>query len=67
MPRNRIFDRKQLLGAVAASALLAAAGPGHALTINAFFGSSITTDPNAAAIEASINSALGFYSQFTNA
>lgn len=66
MSRIRLFDRKKWLGAAAASALLAMAGQGHALTITATFGSSIQSDPNAAAIEASINNALKFYTQFTN-
>ncbi|HLZ75158.1 MAG TPA: NF038122 family metalloprotease [Phenylobacterium sp.] len=66
MSRTRLFDRKRLLGAVAASALLAAASQGHALTINATFDSSITSLSNAAAVEAAINNAVSFYSVFTN-
>jgi len=66
MSRIRLFDRKRLLGAVAASALLAAASQGHALTITPTFNSTITSDPNAAAIEATINNALKFYTAFTN-
>src|SRR5260370_37070292 len=43
--------------------VLAVAGPAHAngLVINPTFDSSITSDPNAATIEATINSAIGTY------
>lgn len=64
--QTRTFNRKQLAGAVAASALLAAAGQGHALTITPFFDPSITGDANAAQIESTINNAIHFYSMFTN-
>ena len=66
MSRIRLFDRKHLMGAVAASTLLAAASQGHALTINATFDSSITSLSNASAVEAAINNAISFYSVFTN-
>ncbi len=62
----RGLDRKRLLGAAAAAALVAAASQSHALTINATFDSSITSLSNAAAVEATINNALQFYNQFSN-
>jgi hypothetical protein len=66
MPRIRVFDRKGLLGAVAASALLSAAGQGHALTITPTFDTSITSDPNASQIEATVDHAVQFYSLFSD-
>ena len=63
---------KKVLGTIAAaagmSAMLMAAGPAHAgFVITPTFGSSITSDPNAAAIEGAINSAISFYeSAFTD-
>lgn len=45
----------------AAAVLAAFAVPARAITINAVFESSITSDPNAAAIESTINQALSFY------
>lgn len=67
---NRIFrsSKSRLLGGLAgAGALaLALASQGHALTIIPTFDSSITGATNAAAIESSINSAVQFYSAFTN-
>ena len=57
-------------GAVATSAVLAllvAVPPAHGLMITPTFDSSITSDPNAAAIEGVINQAIGVYeSTFSN-
>jgi hypothetical protein len=66
MSRIRYFDRKRLLGAVAAAAMLAAASQGHALTITPFFDSSITGAANASDIETTINNAIKFYNVFNN-
>lgn len=49
-----------------AAALLVGAAPAQALVIDPTFDSSITSSANAAAIETAINSALAFYSVFTN-
>jgi hypothetical protein len=49
------------------AASLALSSPAKALTINPTFGSTITSDPNAAAIEGVINTAIGVYqSKFTD-
>ncbi|HEX3364233.1 NF038122 family metalloprotease [Phenylobacterium sp.] len=60
------LSKSRLLGGLAGAVALAAASQGHALTIIASFDSSITSASNAAAIEASINSALQFYGDFSN-
>jgi hypothetical protein len=41
--------------------LAAFAVPAHAITINAIYDSSITSDPNAAAIESTVNQVVSFY------
>ncbi|HVU89431.1 MAG TPA: NF038122 family metalloprotease [Pirellulales bacterium] len=46
---------------IAMGLLLAGGLPGRAITITPIFDSSITTDPNAATIEATINAAIGIY------
>ena len=51
---------------LAATAWLAGAPAAWALTIDPTFDSSITSNANHAAIESAINSALGFYSAFTD-
>ena len=66
MFKTKIFDRRYLMGAVAASALLAVASQSHALVIVPTFDSSITGAANAAEIEGRIDSALSFYNRFTN-
>jgi hypothetical protein len=48
------------LGFVAVG-LAAFAVPAHAITINAIYDSSITSDPNAAAIESTVNQVVSFY------
>ncbi|HZZ32489.1 MAG TPA: NF038122 family metalloprotease [Phenylobacterium sp.] len=55
-----------MLGGLAGAIALAVASQSHALTVLGSFDSSITSLGNAAAVEASINSALQFYSVFTN-
>ena len=62
------FSAVRLVGAVlgAALGLGVAGGTARALTINATFDSSITSNSNAVAIESAITSALGFYSAFTD-
>jgi hypothetical protein len=66
MSQIRFLERRRLLGAVAVSALLLAAGQSHALVITPFFDPSITSDPNAAQIETTINNAIHFYNVFSN-
>jgi PEP-CTERM motif len=51
---------------LAAFGLGAAGGTARALTINPTFDTTITSNANAAAIESAINSAIGFYSAFTD-
>lgn len=51
---------RTVLGFVAVG-LATFAAPAHAATINSVYGSSITSDPNAAAIESTINQAVQFY------
>jgi hypothetical protein len=58
--------KSRVLGGLAGAIALAAASQSHALTVLGSFDSSITSLGNAAAVEASINSALQFYSVFTN-
>jgi hypothetical protein len=60
------LSKSRLLGGLAGAIALAAASQGHAVTIVADFDSTITGASNAADIEASINSALQFYSNFSN-
>jgi hypothetical protein len=60
-----ISPKRWLLGSLTASALMVAS-QAHALNIQPFFDSSITGDPNAAQIEATINHAIGFYHAFSN-
>lgn len=64
--RKSGLSKSRLLGALAGAVALATASQGHALTIIASFDSSITGATNAAAIESSINSAIQFYSAFSN-
>lgn len=60
------IHRRAALLAAAATALLAT-GPVRALTINATFDNSIASDPNAAAIENTINNVVSYYDhEFTN-
>lgn len=56
----------RIAGTLAAGVVLAAATASHAVTIDVTFGSSITSLSNAAAVEASIDNAVLFYTQFTN-
>jgi hypothetical protein len=58
--------KARLLGGLAGAAALALASQGHALTVVASFDPSITGLANAAVIEATVNQAAAFYSQFTN-
>jgi hypothetical protein len=61
---SRLFSARVALPAVLVALLAVSASPAHAdvaLNIIATFDSSITNDPNAAAIEATINSAINFY------
>jgi hypothetical protein len=53
--------RRSLLAAVASTLSLLAAHAAHALSIAPTFGSTITSDPNAAAIEGVINTAINTY------
>jgi hypothetical protein len=55
----------RLLGGLAATALMCAS-QAHALTIQPFFDTTITSDPNAAQIESRIISATSFYHAFSN-
>ena len=66
MDRISGSSKSRLLGGLAGAVALAVASQGHALTIIPTFDSSITGATNAAAIESSINSAVQFYSVFTN-
>jgi hypothetical protein len=66
MASKKISVRNRVLSGLAGAIALAAASQGHAMTVVATFDPSITNDPNAAQIEASINQALGFYSHFSN-
>jgi hypothetical protein len=56
----------RLVAAMAGVAVLTLAGPGQALTIAPTFDSSITSSPNAAAIEAAINQVTQTYRMFSN-
>jgi hypothetical protein len=54
--------RSRILGwSMAALGLSTFAVPARAITINAVYGSTITSDPNAAAIESTINQVISFY------
>lgn len=66
MPGMSGLQSRRLIGMLAGALALAAASQSHALTIIPTFDSSITGAANAAAIESSINSAVQFYSVFTN-
>jgi len=56
----------RLVAAMAGVAALTFAGPGQALTVTPTFDSSITSSPNAAAIEAAINQVTQTYRMFSN-
>jgi hypothetical protein len=63
--RRRIGTRG--LACMVAAFVAATALPAQALTITPYFGSSITSDPNAALIEGTINDAIQFYNNtFSN-
>ena len=66
MQRYLKTSRARILGGVAGAVVMAAASQGQALTIVPYFDSSITSDPNAAQIEATINNAISFYHAFSN-
>jgi hypothetical protein len=62
---TRKSTKGRWLGGLAAAALLSAS-QAHALDVLPFFDTSITSDPNAAQIEGTINHAIGFYHAFSN-
>jgi hypothetical protein len=68
MTLQSISVRARMLAGAASALMLAAvaAAPGQAMSVVATFDPSITSDPNAAQIEAAINQVDSFYSRFTN-
>jgi hypothetical protein len=61
--RNYRKQQGQALVIAAVAIALAAAAPARAITITPTFDSTITSDPNAATIESTINAAIGVYEQ----